>query len=302
MSVVVTGATGFIGRALIQALAQGGEDVISASRTPPKDAKGRWIAFDAAAPSAELYDELERASFVYHLAWSTVPSSAERDPGEDLRTNVGGALKLMDVLSGASRARLIFASSGGTVYGDAGAGAIPETTPMKPCSAYGAGKATVEQYLAVFGRLHNLDHTVVRLANPFGPGQSGTRAFGAVATFTHRMMAGQPLTLFGNGSVVRDYVYIDDVVSALLACRQPEAAGQTFNIGSGEGRSLLEVIDAAAAATGVNPIVEHLPGRAFDVPSNVLDVRYARERLDWSPSISFEEGVSRYVKSLRGQP
>lgn len=301
MSVLVTGATGFIGSQLVQALARTGEEVVALSRSRPPAADVRWIPFDSASPTSGLEPELARASAVYHLAWSTVPSSADRDPSGDVRVNVAGSLRLMQLIAQASDARLIFASSGGTVYGDAGPGRIGEETSLAPLSAYGLAKATVEAYLAIFARQRGLDYTTVRLANPYGPGQSGDKAFGAVATFAKLTLDGAPISLFGDGGVVRDYIFIDDVISALLACRRPEASGEIFNVGSGEGRSLIDVIDAVSSACGARPDVLHSPGRAFDVRSNVLDVSKIKRTLKWEPTTPFAYGVRRYVESLRGR-
>jgi UDP-glucose 4-epimerase len=195
---------------------------------------------------------------------------------------------------------LVFASSGGTVYGALRRVPARESDALAPLGAHGAGKAAAELYLGVYRSLHGLDCRVARIANPFGAGQDPTRGQGAATTFLHHALAGRPITIWGDGEVVRDYIHITDTAAGLaalaLAPRMEGAA--VFNIASGRGVSLNDIV-AELKARLHHPIeVRYEPGRGFDVPVSILDVTLARDMLGWSPRVSFAEGVSRTLADL----
>jgi UDP-glucose 4-epimerase len=186
--------------------------------------------------------------------------------------------------------RVVFLSSGGTVYGIPTAVPIPETHPTNPVSAYGIGKLAIEKYFGMFHHLHALPYCVLRLANPYGPRQRPEAAQGAATAFVARVVRGEEIPIWGDGSVVRDYVYVADAVDAIARSLDSDFCG-VLNVGSGEGLSLNQVIDRIESTLGVKARRSYLPGRAFDVPANVLDNRRAREVLGWAPRTAFEAGV-----------
>jgi UDP-glucose 4-epimerase len=151
----------------------------------------------------------------------------------------------------------------------------------------------VEKYLGLFDHLHGLDYTALRISNPYGPYQDPGGQQGAVPVFLHRLRTGHPVTIWGDGSVVRDYLYISDLVEALKQVAEAETQQKVFNVGSGQGISLNELVALIAEVTGERPVVEYVPGRALDVPANVLDVAWAREELGWSPTTELAEGIER---------
>ncbi|OYX12002.1 MAG: hypothetical protein B7Z15_10730 [Rhizobiales bacterium 32-66-8] len=188
--------------------------------------------------------------------------------------------------------------AGGTVYGAPRESLITEEHPTNPISSYGITKLTIEKYLQLFQKLHGLEYVVLRLANPFGHGQRISATQGAVAVFFGKILRGEEIEIWGDGSVVRDYIYIDDVIRALLLAADRGGQDRIFNIGSGAGRSLNDVIRSIEAATGRAAMVNYKPSRSFDVPSSVLNIERARLALDWSPRVAFEEGVIRVAASL----
>lgn len=295
--VLVVGGSGFIGGHLCRRL-------LAENYLP--------VVFDRVAPSidgveyhrgdmstiADLWPSLlEGVEAVYHLAWTTKPQSANNDPLFDLQSNVAAGIHLLDGLTHLShRPRFIFVSTGGAVYGQTGNSPVPEDFPANPISAYGISKLALEHYLQLYHRLHELDYLVFRPGNPYGEGQDPAGAQGAVAVFMGKLIRGEPITIWGDGEVVRDYLHIDDLVSALMAglAYQPEVdAPRVFNIGSGRGVSLNELVKILGQIAGRPAQVTYTPARKADVPHIVLDIGRIREYLGWTPQITMEQGLKR---------
>jgi UDP-glucose 4-epimerase len=304
---LILGGRGFIGRHVAIVLARAGHEVVLADRTPPDWAvppglAGRvtWQSFDLG--TADWDALLADAAVVHHYAWSSLPASANANPGGDLTTNVTATLAMLDALRRRGGGRVVFASSGGTVYGRLQRVPVPEDHPLAPITAYGAGKATTEIYLGLFRALHGLDCRVARIANPYGAGQDLARRQGAVTTFLHHALTGEPIVIWGDGEVVRDYLHISDVAAALVALALAPATGEsaTFNIGSGSGMSLNGIIAEIERALGRRLAVRREPARPFDVPVSVLDIARARAVLGWAPRLGFREGMARTLADLAG--
>jgi UDP-glucose 4-epimerase len=261
-----------------------------------------WRPLDFA--TANWNNLLEEAAVIHHYAWSSIPASANGAPAEDLATNVAPTLALLEALhhrAGKGAPVLVFASSGGTVYGKLRRVPAHEDHPLGPINAYGAGKATVEMYLAMYRELRGLDCRVARLANPFGAGQDLSRGQGAVTTFLHHALNHRPITIWGDGEVVRDYIHIADAAAGLvaLACApRNQERPWTFNIGSGQGVSLNGIIAELEARLGRRVEVRRESERRFDVPVSILDVTLAREVLGWAPRLTFSEGMTRTLADL----
>jgi UDP-glucose 4-epimerase len=307
MKVVILGGSGFIGRHLARALLAAGADVCLASRQPPRQtviASGRrdpgrltWLPCDLGA-DADWTGLLAGCELLYHLAWSTTPELSNRDPRADAQTNVIGSLRLIQAAQDLGIRRIVFVSSGGTVYGHLNTVPAAEDHPTHPICAYGVSKLSVEHYLALYHALGGLDACVLRVANPYGPGQGSPPGLGAVHTFLKRAVTGQPIVIWGDGSVVRDYLYISDLVAALVAAGRL-GGHRTYNIGSGEGRSLNQVVAAIEALLGRTVPVIHQAARPFDLPVNILDPGRARTELGWHPTIAFVDGLAMTLEALR---
>jgi len=302
MKSIVTGARGFIGSSLVEALSRSGETVVATTRgVPPRiDLPGvhwRSIANFDLRTWLELLDT--DVTTIYHLGWSSIPSTANANPGADLADNVASGLNLLEALRhGRCTARLVFTSSGGTIYGRAPVTPTTEDVNPQPMSAYGVSKLAFETYLRVYRENWGINAISLRIGNPFGPNQDVTRAFGAVTTFIRLAMASRPITLFGDGNIVRDYLYIDDCIEAIMLAGQRRDVNQIINIGSGVGISLLEVIDALSAVLGRDIERKFAPGRDFDVPVSVLSVERARELLGWVPRTSFASGLEQTIRAF----
>lgn len=175
---------------------------------------------------------------------------------------------------------------------------IPESHPTNPLCSYGITKLSIEKYLDLFNHLYGLNYTVLRIANPYGERQRLQASQGAVAVFLGKILRGEPIDIWGDGSIVRDYIYISDVIDALMASLK-ETEEHIFNIGSGHGHSLNEILDVIERVTGRSSIRQYLPARSFDVPESVLSIEKARKILGWEPKIDFDTGVHKFTCWLK---
>ncbi len=290
---VVLGGGGFIGTNLRLALTNAGADVIGFGRKPrfAIDA-GRWVdgEFD---DSTAIAAAVRGADRVFHLVGAADPGQSNLDPVLDARVHVPASLAVLEACRNADVGKLVFLSSGGTVYRPGLALPIAEDAPCDPISAYGIGKLTIEKYCALFQRLYGLDTVILRIANPFGPYQSPQRGQGFVAKLMHRAMNRQTIDLWGDGSAIRDFLFVDDVVTAMLAAADRLGVLGPINIGSGVGRSLRDVIADVEQVLGHPVGINYQVGRAADTPANVLDIRRAADLLDWRPACPWVEGLQR---------
>ncbi|WDZ80946.1 NAD-dependent epimerase/dehydratase family protein (plasmid) [Ensifer adhaerens] len=256
-----------------------------------------WFQGDFNDPSS-LAAAIEGCDVVFHLVNATTPASANVDKVADVRLNVTGSLQMLEVCRAQNVKRVIFASSGGTIYGIPEILPTPEDASCWPLTSYGISKLSVERYLHLYSYLYGIDYRVVRIANPFGPFQVASKNQGVIAAFLRRMLSDQPVEVWGDGSVARDYVYIEDVADALVLAAKHVGEDKIFNIGSGVARTINEVIESLETVTGRRCRVIRREGRMVDVPISVLDVGRARQSLRWEPQTQFEEGLERTFRWL----
>lgn len=294
MKCLVVGGNGFIGGHLVWRLVEIGHEVKVYDRGPTR--------FRSAPEESEyvegelgnyglLRGAVEGVEVVYHLVSTTLPKTSNDDPVYDVRSNLVDTLQLLEACVDAGVRKIVFASSGGTVYGPPLGTPITEDHPTNPISSYGITKLAVEKYLGLFYHLHGLDYAVLRISNPYGPYQNPEGQQGAISVFLSRIRANRPITIWGDGSVVRDYLYISDLVDALVLAATIETAGKVMNIGSGVGASLNELIGIMFEVVGEKPAVEYLPARNLDVPVSVLDPGRASRELGWKPETGLPDGV-----------
>lgn len=250
---------------------------------------------------ADVARALEGIDTCFHLVSTTLPKSSNADPVFDVESNLLGTVRMLRQAVQSGLRKVIFVSSGGTVYGVPESVPIEETHPTDPTCSYGIAKLAIEKYLALFQAQHGLEYSVLRLANPYGEGQRIESSQGAVAVFLGKILRGEPVEVWGDGSVIRDYIHIDDVVDVLLLALAYEGGERVLNIGSGQGHSVDEVLDALERAVGCNVVRRYRPGRSFDVQVSVLSIERARRALSWSPKVSFEQGVERFAAWMKTQ-
>ena len=291
--ILITGGSGFIGIHLAKHLISLGYEPVIFSRTAPALEQVQYILGDMCEIASLV--ALEEYALIYHLAWSTKPASANQNPIADVQTNVVGGIQLLDALvTMANPPRLIFVSTGGALYGVPNQLPIAETHSTYPINAYGVSKLSFEHYLHAYQHIHGLDYLIFRPGNPYGEGQDPTGAQGAIAVFLGKMRQNQPIEIWGDGTVTRDYLYIDDLVRALVTgmdYHPGQDAYRVFNVGSGHGVSLNHVLHLASEITGIAPNVHYLPARKIDAPTIVLDITQIKQQLKWSPQVSLVEGL-----------
>lgn len=296
MRCLVVGGNGFMGTHLVDRLLENEHSVRVYDRSPNKF---RAIPREAEFFEGELgnhgliREAVEGVEVVYHFVSTTIPKTSNDDPIYDVRSNLVDALQLLEACVEEGTRKVVFASSGGTVYGPSEALPISEDHLTDPITSYGIVKLAIEKYLRLFYHLHSLDYAALRISNPYGPYQNPHGQQGAISVFLHRLYAGLPITIWGDGGVVRDYLYVSDLVDALERAAGTESQGRVLNIGSGRGTSLNELLEVIAGVIGEEPVVEYLPARPLDVPVSVLDIRRARAELGWSPKTELAEGIAR---------
>jgi UDP-glucose 4-epimerase len=294
MKCLVTGGGGFLGTHLRAALGRLGHDVrvFERSIAPIQTDAAEWIVGDF-SHSGEIETAVAGCDVVFHLAGTTLPKSSNDDPAYDVHSNVEGTLALLEAARLHRVVKVVFVSSGGTVYGIPQRVPITEDHPTDPITSYGITKLAIEKYLHFYREMYGVDYAVLRLANPYGELQRTDRAQGAVAVFLNRVINSMPIEIWGDGSVVRDYVYVGDTVDAMTAVAFSDTPSRVYNVGSGHGTSLLELVAAIETVSGTKPLVEFKPGRPFDVPASVLDITRARAELGWEPRVSLSDGLRR---------
>lgn len=300
---LVLGGNGFLGVPLVSALVAAGQQVTSFDRFSREPV--RQLPDGATRFAGDFLDkgDLARAlagkKEVFHFLSMTTPVASDDDPFLDLRTNVFHTVELLKLCVDAGVERLYFASSGGTVYGDQGKAALSENDLAEPISPYGIGKLAIENYLSYFHAKYGLESVILRISNPYGPGQPPTRRQGLIPIVLGRVAEGLPVVRSGAGTMVRDYLYVDDAIAMILALVGGEPRHRVYNIGSGVGHSVNQVFEAIQRVTGRTLDVQDVPKPASFVEHVVLDTsRFAGEFGALEP-LSLDEGIARTWAALR---
>lgn len=294
-SALVIGGSGFIGQYLVERLLEAGQEVRTLDLGPSRFSHPRLTHWSGSFLQHELLHEaMTGVDCVYHLAATTMPREADMNPMRDCAENVVGTLGILDVALARNVRRLVFTSSGGTVYGPTEIVPIPESHPTYPINAYGASKLACEKYLRLYngrGDEAPLSTLSLRVANPYGPRQNTRKAQGALTTFAAQAVRGEVIQIWGDGSVERDFIHVRDVVRAIQLAGESTVSGAEINIGSGVGTSLNQLLALIEDALGQPVAREYRPARGFDVPRNFLDISRAEEVFGWTPAIGLTAGL-----------
>lgn len=298
--IFVTGGSGFVGRNTIPALLHGSCQVVALQHIHPifpRKHDGLEIVRGAIGrPSRKLRSEIDRCDTLLHLAGASTPASTAMDPSLDVRANLMPTLALLQMASGTRIKRIVSISSGGTIYGVPNYSPIDESHPTIPTSPYGVVKLAIEQMIRLWAVQQAVEYIILRVANPYGPHQNGLGDQGVIGTWLPRVLNDQPLVVWGDGSVIRDYIYVGDVADALaIGCTRANLASGIYNIGTGTGVSLREVAQTLAEVTGRSAKLQFEPGRPFDPPINILSSKLFGAATGWRASTTFREGI---VKAL----
>ncbi|CEG58987.1 NAD-dependent epimerase/dehydratase family protein [Legionella fallonii] len=304
LKVLVLGGNGFIGSHLVDALiAQGCTIKIFDQAHPisPNYINSKHIQYIQGDFTSErdIANALEGCDVCFHLISTVLPKTSNLDPIFDIETNLTGSVRLLNQAVKAGIKKIIFLSSGGTVYGTPLHIPIDEHHPTNPICSYGITKLAIEKYLSLYQQLYGLNYTVMRLSNPFGERQRTCSTQGAVAVFLGKTLRKEIIEIWGDGSVIRDYIHISDVISAMIKSITYEGKERVFNIGSGHGISLNKVLNEIENVTEIKVNRKYTEGRTFDVPTSILSIDRAVQELHWMPALTFTQGLIRMVDWIK---
>ncbi|PLK49128.1 NAD-dependent epimerase/dehydratase family protein [Uliginosibacterium sp. TH139] len=297
MKIGIFGGGGFIGSAIVDRLLMDGHElkVFERPRVEPfrrflEAERVEWIVGDLMS-AYDVGNFVDGLDAVIHLVSTTLPKSSNDDPIYDVQTNLIASLQILNAIRSRGVGKILFISSGGTVYGRPVYLPIDEAHPTEPLVSYGITKLAIEKYLLLYQRQHGIKATVLRVANPYGARQRVETAQGAVGVFLSRVVQGLPVDIWGDGSVVRDYIYVGDVAEAFARALDYDGTESVFNISFGAGTSLNELVGLIENVHGRKVDRHYSPGRLFDVPSSILDNSLARRELGWQPTVDLLGGI-----------
>jgi UDP-glucose 4-epimerase len=297
MRIVVTGGAGFIGSHVVDAFVEAGHDVVvvddlSTGRRANLNPAATFYEIDVRDPGLRQVFAEERPDVVSHHAAQVDVRRSVADPVFDAEVNVLGSLNLLDSCRQVGVEKVIYISSGGAIYGEPVTLPCDEDHPIQPLCPYGASKYVVEQYLYMYRELYELDYTVLRYGNVYGPRQDPHGEAGVVAIFAGQMVRGETPTINGSGEQERDFVYVGDCARAnLLALARGSC--RAYNLGTGEGTSINRLFELLKAATDYEGEAVHGPAKAGETFRITLDATRARQELGWQPEVSLREGLER---------
>jgi len=307
MKITIFGGGGFIGSTIADRLLEEGHDlrIFERPRVEPYRKfsgadKIEWITGDFSS-THDVSAAIEGVDAVMHLVSTTLPKNSNDDPVYDVQSNIVATLQMLNAMAAQGVSKIIFISSGGTVYGNPQYLPIDEKHPADPLVSYGITKLTIEKYLQIFERAHGIRAISLRVANPYGERQRIETAQGAVGVFLHHALKGIPIEIWGDGSVTRDYIHISDVAEAFVKALEYQGEKRIFNISSGTGTSLTELVAMLEGVLGKPVECRYLQARPFDVRASVLSNALAREELKWAPKTSMPEGLKRTAEWMLGK-
>lgn len=307
---VIFGADGFIGRNLVYKLASNKSRQIIAFDRFNGYRKGDQHPFELISNvkivsgdffnRSDIYSVLKENDTVFHLVSSTTPATSNADPLIDVDTNIRSSIELFEICVERKIKKVIYPSSGGTVYGDIESDKITELTPTQPRSPYGIGKLTIEGYLRYFKFMHKLDYIVYRIANPYGVGQNIYGKQGVIPIFMHQFLLNKPVTVFGDGEMVRDYIYISDLVNAITETFQNANKYNEYNIGSGQGKSVNEIIKTIEDIVGKKMRKQYIKTPSSYVEKSVLDNSRFIDEFNIYPEVDLTQGIKKTWEYVQG--
>jgi len=307
--VLVTGGAGFIGSALVDQLVRSGDQVLVIDNLSTGSEKNLEDAKNASAedlvvencdirnPETTKLIADYKPSVIFHLAAQVDVRASVEDPLTDLETNLVGLIRVLEGGRRAKTRKIIFASSGGTIYGEPEAKQLPlnEDTPWSPLSPYGVSKLAGGLYINTYSSLHGLEGTTLALANVYGPRQDPHGEAGVVAIFAGKLLEGEPCTIYGTGTQTRDFVYVEDVASAFMASIE-KGDGKLLNIGTGTETSIQHLYKEMALAVGIDSAPERGTERSGEIERSSLDPSLAEKILGWKPKTSLRDGIHSTLK------
>lgn len=305
---LVLGANGFIGSHLVDSLIEKGHTVRAFDRfgnDKPKfnESKNIDIFPGDFLNAGQLEEALKDIEYVFHFISTTTPATAENDPLIDIETNIRMSVELFQLCARANIKRILFASTGGAIYGENDGRGQPhkEVDPTLPVSPYAIGKLAIENYLRYFRVKHGLNSTVFRISNPYGERQPFNRKQGVIPIFLENIFLDKPITVLGDGSMVRDYIYVKDVANMISTTFNDENIGSLYNIGSGLGTTVNDLVEIARSVTSKDIKIEHQPTPSTFLHKVILDSNKFSSDFGIAPTTSIEDGMRKTYKYIKSQ-
>jgi len=304
---LVLGGNGFIGSHLAEGLVNAGYDV-----TILDNFKRGTKNLDAIIDKIEIIkgdfwneddvcDALKDIDFLFHYISTTTPATATKNPIYDIESNIIGSVKLFQNAVLNNVKKIIFPSSGGTIYGNSTGVPMKETDLLNPINPYAISKLTIEKYLYYFNQAHGMDYTILRYSNPYGERQNPSGKQGVIPIFLNKIKHGEQPVIYGDGSMIRDYIYVKDVIDATLAILKKKTNAKVFNVGSGYGVSLNELIDVMSDVVGQKILPDYIENSSTYIQKIVLDISKIQTKTDWEPTTELSEGICKtweWIKAL----
>ena len=307
MNIILLGGAGFIGTNLVKELAGNADNRITVVDRKPEFFQNiismqlSNVSIVESGLSAETdYEALVKGQdIVYHLLSTTVPTTSNQAISEELKANVILSVNLFEACVHQQVKKVVFLSSGGTVYGKEAKCPLGENTPTNPITSYGVQKVTIEKLLYLYHYMHGLDYRIIRLANPYGPYQRPNGVLGAITTFTYKALKGEEIQVYGDGSVMRDFIFIDDAVRGILKIVDGNDRHHTFNLGCGYGTSIKCVLETIERTLNIPMIVTYTEARRVDVPVNYLDIKRFETAFGALDPQSLEDGIRKTAQFMK---
>lgn len=307
MKIILLGAAGFIGTNLVIELAKNKKNEITVvdrnktyfSTLQNMDIPHLRIVESDLTMDSDYMSLVANQDLVYHLVSTTVPTTSNQHIAEELKGNVVLSANLFEACVHQGVKKVVFLSSGGTVYGKESKCPLNEKTPTNPITSYGIQKVSIEKLLYLYNYMYGLNYRIIRLTNPYGPYQRPNGVLGAVTTFTYKALRGEEINVYGDGSVVRDFIYIDDAVRGIQKIVEGNDRHHTFNLGCGYGTSIKQVLETIEDALGIELNIKYTEARKVDVPVNYLDIKRFETAYGSLNPISLVEGIRKTAKFMR---
>ena len=297
--ILVTGGAGFVGSHVTNKLIEKGHDVVvidnlSTGKKENLNNNAKFYQVDICSSEISQIFEQKKPEIVFHFAAQVDIRKSVKDPIEDAKINILGSLNLINNCQKFEVKRFIFASSGGSIYGDTDIIPTPENHPENPESPYGICKLTIEKYLHFYKQTFGLNYTALRLANIYGPRQNSKGEAGVIAIFCDKMLKNEKVVINGDGEQTRDFVFVDDIVKAALLSMEQEKNG-IYNIATNKETNINEIFKKIKQLTNSNSEEEHVPAKAGEQRRSCLDYSKAKQELNWEPKYNLEKGLEETI-------
>lgn len=297
MKILILGGSGFLGRHLTEKLCRSGHRVHTVSRTPIRRLHPHHSHTDITLDDIHSISRMLRdTDYVIHAAGDTTPGSSKLQPSLEAVNNLFPTIRFLEAAQQHSGLSIVYMSSGGAIYDSSHTSSIDESAQIAPMSYYGAGKAATEHFLSAYNKQTEGNVFILRPANVYGPGQQVKKQFGIIPTLLDSVRNNTPVSIWGDGSSVRDYLFIDDFCEMCKSIvERPWAPGtfKRYNAGTGKGYTVLELCEMVESLTGLTMQKSFVPGRGVDVPAIVLDCSEAEKDLKWRAEIDLRQGLEK---------